>query len=197
MFWPSLVSWRAFCATLIVRAIRYRRSWQSRTRKNTSQFQCGNSITLFSGRYLTVLYFLNDVEEGGETAFPVANNETFSTEVKKRTWFREILHTTLWYQNGVEKCSKAMKWYFYSFCPLPSNRNPHSWRITIVQYHVAFLRVLLSVRTCYVDIFLWFASAFWGLVIVWWTLGSFVLFLFLHPWVLQVLTPRMSLSCNV
>lgn len=31
-------------------------------------------------RYITVLYFLNDVEEGGETAFPVANNETFSIE---------------------------------------------------------------------------------------------------------------------
>lgn len=31
-------------------------------------------------RYITVLYFLNDVEEGGETAFPVANNESFSTE---------------------------------------------------------------------------------------------------------------------
>ena len=28
-----------------------------------------------------MLYFLNDVEEGGETAFPVANNETFSIEV--------------------------------------------------------------------------------------------------------------------
>ena len=32
-----------------------------------------------------MLYFLNDVEEGGETAFPVANNESFSTEVKIRT----------------------------------------------------------------------------------------------------------------
>ncbi|EDO48121.1 predicted protein [Nematostella vectensis] len=31
-------------------------------------------------RYATVLYFLNDVEEGGETAFPVADNETFSIE---------------------------------------------------------------------------------------------------------------------
>ncbi|XP_015752716.1 PREDICTED: transmembrane prolyl 4-hydroxylase-like [Acropora digitifera] len=33
-----------------------------------------------NNRYITVLYFLNDVEEGGETAFPVANNESFSTE---------------------------------------------------------------------------------------------------------------------
>ncbi|KAJ7383009.1 hypothetical protein OS493_031179 [Desmophyllum pertusum] len=31
-------------------------------------------------RYVTVLYFLNDVEEGGETAFPVADNATFSIE---------------------------------------------------------------------------------------------------------------------
>eukprot|EP00795_Rhopilema_esculentum_P004253 gene4253-20446_t len=31
-------------------------------------------------RYMTVLYFLNDVEEGGETAFPLADNETLSRE---------------------------------------------------------------------------------------------------------------------
>ena len=28
-----------------------------------------------------MLYFLNDVEEGGETAFPLADNETLSREV--------------------------------------------------------------------------------------------------------------------
>lgn len=38
----------------------------------------------FSYRYITVLYFLNDVEEGGETAFPVADNTTFSAEVKNK-----------------------------------------------------------------------------------------------------------------
>lgn len=32
-------------------------------------------------RYITILYFLNDVEEGGQTAFPVADNETFNHEV--------------------------------------------------------------------------------------------------------------------
>lgn len=37
----------------------------------------------FLCRYLTVLYFLNDVEEGGETAFPVADNETFDEEVRR------------------------------------------------------------------------------------------------------------------
>ncbi|XP_070562917.1 transmembrane prolyl 4-hydroxylase-like [Ptychodera flava] len=31
-------------------------------------------------RYMTILYYLNDVEDGGETAFPVANNETFTVE---------------------------------------------------------------------------------------------------------------------
>ncbi|XP_046839022.1 transmembrane prolyl 4-hydroxylase-like isoform X2 [Xenia sp. Carnegie-2017] len=31
-------------------------------------------------RYLTVLYFLNDVEEGGETAFPIADNITYDDE---------------------------------------------------------------------------------------------------------------------
>ena len=32
-------------------------------------------------RYITILYYLNDVEEGGETAFPVADNETFDQQV--------------------------------------------------------------------------------------------------------------------
>ena len=32
-------------------------------------------------RYITILYYLNDVEEGGETAFPVADNETFDQKV--------------------------------------------------------------------------------------------------------------------
>ncbi|XP_071508225.1 transmembrane prolyl 4-hydroxylase-like [Diadema antillarum] len=31
-------------------------------------------------RFATVLFYLNDVEEGGETAFPVADNETFTLE---------------------------------------------------------------------------------------------------------------------
>ena len=28
-----------------------------------------------------MLYFLNDVEEGGETAFPIADNETYDDDV--------------------------------------------------------------------------------------------------------------------
>ncbi|XP_065676463.1 transmembrane prolyl 4-hydroxylase-like [Hydra vulgaris] len=36
-------------------------------------------------RFITVLYYLNDVEEGGETAFPVADKENYShDEFKKR-----------------------------------------------------------------------------------------------------------------
>ena len=30
---------------------------------------------------MTLLYYLNDVEDGGETAFPVADNETFNQQV--------------------------------------------------------------------------------------------------------------------
>ena len=32
-------------------------------------------------RFMTILYYLNDVEDGGETAFPVADNETFDQMV--------------------------------------------------------------------------------------------------------------------
>ena len=28
-------------------------------------------------RFITVLYYLNDVDEGGETAFPVADSDTY------------------------------------------------------------------------------------------------------------------------
>ncbi|XP_048576541.1 transmembrane prolyl 4-hydroxylase isoform X2 [Nematostella vectensis] len=35
-------------------------------------------------RFMTVLYYLNDVTAGGETAFPVADNETFDDEVVDR-----------------------------------------------------------------------------------------------------------------
>ena len=34
-------------------------------------------------RYITILYYLSDVEAGGETAFPVADNETLDFEVRK------------------------------------------------------------------------------------------------------------------
>ncbi|XP_058967699.2 transmembrane prolyl 4-hydroxylase-like, partial [Pocillopora verrucosa] len=34
-------------------------------------------------RYITILYYLNDVEGGGETAFPVAENETLNFEYLK------------------------------------------------------------------------------------------------------------------
>lgn len=30
---------------------------------------------------MTILFYLNDVEEGGETAFPVANNNTLDYQV--------------------------------------------------------------------------------------------------------------------
>ena len=41
----------------------------------------GTLVSYSFYRYITILYYLNDVEEGGETAFPVADNETFNQEV--------------------------------------------------------------------------------------------------------------------
>jgi len=36
-------------------------------------------------RYITILYYLNDVEDGGETAFPVADMKDFNeTEFRDR-----------------------------------------------------------------------------------------------------------------
>lgn len=40
-----------------------------------------NDDMIIFHRYITVLYYLNDVEEGGETAFPVADDETYLHDV--------------------------------------------------------------------------------------------------------------------
>ncbi|KAL9975549.1 hypothetical protein ACROYT_G012721 [Oculina patagonica] len=50
-------------------------------------------------RYITILYFLNDVEEGGETAFPIADNGTF----KLQAWTRKSNYLS----NLSTYCSKA------------------------------------------------------------------------------------------
>ncbi|KAL9950843.1 hypothetical protein ACROYT_G043408 [Oculina patagonica] len=50
-------------------------------------------------RYATVLYFLDNVEEGGETAFPVADNTTFDKEV----WMRDVENVC----NLAKNCHKA------------------------------------------------------------------------------------------
>ncbi|XP_071953278.1 transmembrane prolyl 4-hydroxylase-like [Antedon mediterranea] len=47
-------------------------------------------------RYATIMYYLNDVDEGGDTAFPVADNETFSCEV-----------STVFYYNLSHHCKDA------------------------------------------------------------------------------------------
>lgn len=33
-------------------------------------------------RFITILYFLNDVAEGGQTAFPIADSDTFNQQEK-------------------------------------------------------------------------------------------------------------------
>ncbi|KAJ7337117.1 hypothetical protein OS493_009969 [Desmophyllum pertusum] len=50
-------------------------------------------------RYITILYFLNDVEEGGQTAFPIADNGTFN----KQAWTRKSNYLS----NLSAYCSKA------------------------------------------------------------------------------------------
>ncbi|XP_077981167.1 transmembrane prolyl 4-hydroxylase-like [Glandiceps talaboti] len=44
------------------------------------KFNYHENMTYRLCRYMTILYYLNDVVEGGETAFPVADNDTFTAE---------------------------------------------------------------------------------------------------------------------
>lgn len=42
---------------------------------------------LFYSRYLTVLFYLTSVEEGGESTFPVADNRTYEEQVSVPYFF--------------------------------------------------------------------------------------------------------------
>ena len=44
----------------------------------------------FDYRFMTILFYLNDVEGGGETAFPVANNETLDITVSIQSFIDRI-----------------------------------------------------------------------------------------------------------
>ncbi|XP_041359970.1 transmembrane prolyl 4-hydroxylase-like [Gigantopelta aegis] len=62
-------------------------------------------------RYMTILFYLNDVQEGGETAFPVADDEMFNaTEVKldKRNLFQKCDEAKL---KVLPAKGKAVIWY--------------------------------------------------------------------------------------
>lgn len=41
-------------------------------------------LDLLISRFITIMVYLNDVEEGGETAFPAAHNKTYDDEVRKK-----------------------------------------------------------------------------------------------------------------
>lgn len=45
-------------------------------------------------RYITVLFYLNFVEGGGETAFPVADNRTYDEVVRNCVWDRKCLKSS-------------------------------------------------------------------------------------------------------
>jgi len=40
-----------------------------------------HNVFFITYRYTTILYYLNDVEDGGETAFPVADMKDFNETV--------------------------------------------------------------------------------------------------------------------
>ena len=52
------------------------------------------SLLTHSFRYMTILYYLNDVEQGGETAFPIADNATLDMKVSCRCQITTILDLT-------------------------------------------------------------------------------------------------------
>ena len=47
-------------------------------------FLMNDNLLFIFYRYITILYYLNDVEEGGETAFPVADMRDFNETVSCR-----------------------------------------------------------------------------------------------------------------
>ena len=49
--------------------------------KNSSQ-EYAKHFLFLNSRFVTILYYLNNVEEGGETAFIVADNSTLNQSVR-------------------------------------------------------------------------------------------------------------------
>lgn len=47
---------------------------------------CVNLNLCCTLRYITVLFYLNSVDGGGETAFPVADNRTYDEVVRNCVW---------------------------------------------------------------------------------------------------------------
>lgn len=58
---------------------------------------CVNLNLCCTPRYITVLFYLNSVEGGGETAFPVADNRTYDEVVRNCV--------------GLEMCTRALQKY--------------------------------------------------------------------------------------
>ena len=50
-----------------------------------------------SNRYITILFYLNDVEDGGETAFPVADDEAYLHDVSLIVNFSSFSSTLIDY----------------------------------------------------------------------------------------------------
>ena len=57
-------------------------AYNSRSNKLSKDFFAFVPNTNSSFRFLTILYYLNDVPRGGETAFPVADEEIFNQTVR-------------------------------------------------------------------------------------------------------------------
>lgn len=75
---PLALYFRCFLTTLFISArvlTRYDECFQisQSSKKSVSSF-------LFHTRYLTMLFYLSSVEEGGESTFPVADNRTYEEQ---------------------------------------------------------------------------------------------------------------------
>lgn len=56
---------------------------------------CVNLNLCCTLRYITVLFYLNSVDGGGETAFPVADNRTYDEVVRNSVWVRKCVQSVL------------------------------------------------------------------------------------------------------
>ena len=77
-------------------------------------------LFFFSSRYITVLFFLNNVTKGGETAFPIADHEellagkNYSTNLSKHCKKANLVvkpvkgSALFWYNNVLDKESGMM-----------------------------------------------------------------------------------------
>jgi len=108
----------------------YHAHFDGQSKKNLANLECcqfkphASPTECRLCRYITILYYLNDVEEGGETAFPVADDDTYDHNSFVRRQKGDFYNMSEFCYNSTtvvkSERGKAVMWYNH-------NLDEHGW----------------------------------------------------------------------